>query len=171
LDSSILANNLLSVLNKQNIITLAQARNFSDDQLLSSYWLCSNDLGLEGKLAKEWDQFRWALIDSGALIESRDKLMWIGEDNYGSPFIKNFYLSIISSKRLLKVKNWTQSIWKWKVQLKIKLFIWLAMEGKILTWESLQKMGWEGPGRGPLCKLDSETIIHLFKLCPFAISV
>jgi hypothetical protein len=56
-------------------------------------------LGLEGELAKEWDQFRRALIDSGALIHgTRDKLMWIGRDNFGSPSIKNFYLSIILQK-------------------------------------------------------------------------
>jgi hypothetical protein len=97
--------------------------------------------------------------------------MWIGGDNSGSPSVKNFYWGIISTKSLMKVETWRQSIWKWKIQLKIKLFIWLAMEGKILTWDSLQKRGWEGPGRCPLCKQDSENIIHLFKLCPFAISV
>jgi hypothetical protein len=100
-----------------------------------------------------------------------DKLMWIGGDNSGFPSVKNFYWSIITSKSLLKVETWRHSIWKWKVQLKIKLFIWLALEGKILTWDSLQKRGWEGPGRCPLCKLDSETIFHLFKLCPFALTV
>jgi hypothetical protein len=69
------------------------------------------------------------------------------------------------------VETWRRSIWKWKVQLKIKLFISLALEGKILTWDSLQKRGWEGPGRCPLCKMESETIFHLFKSYPFAKTV
>jgi hypothetical protein len=39
--------------------------------------LSSIDLGLSDELAKEWDQFRCALNDSGALIhDEEDKLMW-----------------------------------------------------------------------------------------------
>jgi hypothetical protein len=55
--------------------------------------------------------------------------------------------------------------------LKIKLFLWLSMEGKILTWDSLQKRGWEGPGRCPLCRKESESITHLFTSCTFARTV
>jgi hypothetical protein len=84
---------------------------------------------------------------------------------------KNFYLSIISAKRLLKVDTWKQKIWNWKAQLKVKLFVWLALEGKILTWDTLQKRGWTGPGHCPLCKSDLESVSHLFIYCPFAISV
>jgi hypothetical protein len=54
----------------------------------------------------EWDLFKRELIDSGALIQdTEDKLLWIGADNFGVPSVKNFYLSIINSKRLLKVEN------------------------------------------------------------------
>jgi hypothetical protein len=58
-----------------------------------------------------------------------------------------------------------------EIQLKIKLFIWLVIEEKILTWNMLQRKGWEGPGRCPLCKKDLETPLHIFKLCPFTLTV
>jgi hypothetical protein len=140
--------------------------------MLSSYWLSNIDLGLSSELVKEWDQLRCVLNESGALIhDEEDKLMWIGGDDSGIPSVKKFYLSIINSKSLLKVETWRRSIWKCKVQLKIKLFIWLALEGKILTWDSLQKRAWEGLGHCPLCKMESETIFHLFKSFPFTTNV
>jgi len=59
--------------------------------------------------------------------------MWIGDDNSRKPTTKNLYSSIISTKRLLKVEFWKQKIRNLKIQLKVKLFVWLALEGKILT--------------------------------------
>jgi hypothetical protein len=47
------------------------------------------------------------------------------------------------------------------IQLKLKLFLWLAANGKVLTWEALQKKGWEGPGVCKLCNCNSENINHL----------
>jgi hypothetical protein len=171
-DRSFFSSNLLSVLKDQNILTLAQVRKNSGDQSLVSSWLSSTDLELEGDLAREWEQFRSALSASGALIqEKKDTLMWIGGDNSGKPSAKNLYSSIISAKRLLKVDTWKQKIWNWKAQLKVKLFVWLALEGKILTWDTLQKRGWTGLGHCSLCKSDCESVSHLFIYCPFAISV
>jgi hypothetical protein len=77
----------------------------------------------------------------------------------------------LSTKNLRKFGGWRRAIWKWKIQLKIKLFIWLAVEGKILTWDTLQSRGWEGPGLCYLCNQESENIDHLFQHCPFTKSV
>jgi hypothetical protein len=63
----------------------------------------------------------------------------------GIPSARNFYLSIVSSKCYTKVERWRLSIWNWQIQLKVKLFIWLVIEEKILTWNMLQRKGWEGP--------------------------
>jgi hypothetical protein len=51
--------------------------------------------------------------------------------------------------------------------LKIKLFIWLAADDKILTWDNLLRRGWEGPNICFLCHLNSESITHLFLDCTF----
>jgi hypothetical protein len=64
-------------------------------------------------------------------------------------------------------RGWKVNIWKWDIQLKIKLFIWMAAEKKILTWDALQKKGWEGPGVFYLCKHDYEDINHIFIHCTF----
>jgi len=147
---------LVSSLKQRNIITLAQARGHSDNHHLYNHWLSSRDLSFSGDMAIEWDQYRRALIDSGVLLQDKeDVLMWIGGDNSSAPSVKNLYWGIISTKNLKKVELWQQSIWRWKIQLKIKLFIWLAAEGRILTWDSLQSRGWEGPGLWYLLKQET----------------
>jgi hypothetical protein len=50
---------------------------------------------------------------------------------------------------------------------KIKLFIWLCVKEKVLTWEVLRKRGWQGPGICPLCNRASEDIHHLLIHCDF----
>jgi ribonuclease HI len=51
--------------------------------------------------------------------------------------------------------------------LKIKLFPWLAAANKILTWDNLIHRGWEGPNICLLCRLNSESVTHLFIDCTF----
>jgi hypothetical protein len=49
-----------------------------------------------------------------------------GGDRSGVPSVKNFYRAIISTKNLSTIGGWERSIWHWNLQLKIKLFLWLA---------------------------------------------
>jgi hypothetical protein len=143
-----------------------------DSQHLSSYWICNNDLGFSGDTSAEWDQYRQTLIYFRAFLhDTEDDLMRIGGDHYRFPTVKNIYWAIVSTRNLRKVGILRQSIWKSNIQLKIKLFIWLAAKGKILTWDTLQTRGWEGPGCFYFCKQDSENIYHLFLQCPFTKSV
>jgi len=55
----------------------------------------------------------------------------------GVPSVKNFYRDIITTKDLRKFGGWRRFIWHWNMQLKIKLFLWLTVTGKILTWDIL----------------------------------
>jgi hypothetical protein len=103
--------------------------------------------------------FRIALIGAGASIQdTKDELMWTGGDTSGSLTVKNAYMALISTQRFPSYGGWRYNIWKWDLQLKIKLFIWLAAENKILTWDILQQKGWEGPSRCQLCKHNTEDI-------------
>jgi hypothetical protein len=70
-------------------------------------------------------------------IEKMNSL-WTGGDNSGIITVKNTYLALLSTQGLKKVLGWRQALWKWDLQLKIKCFIWLAVENKILTWENLK---------------------------------
>jgi hypothetical protein len=67
--------------------------------------------------------------------------------------------------------SWFFQLWNWKLPLKLKLFIWLAGKGKILTWDSLRRRGWEGPGFCPLCRHAQEDIHHLLIHCEFSTDV
>jgi hypothetical protein len=42
------------------------------------------------------------------------------------------------------------------------------MENMILTWENLQRRGWQGPGICALCKKDLDTSQHLMLHCTFS---
>jgi hypothetical protein len=58
-------------------------------------------------------------------------------------------------------------IWKIKVPLKIRIFMWFLHKGVILTKDSLLKRNWNGCSKCCFCD-QNETIHHLFFSCPFA---
>lgn len=48
----------------------------------------------------------------------------------------------------------------------------LALNNKVLTWDSLQKRNkYSSPGRCPLCKASIENISHLLITCPYTTQV
>ena len=59
-------------------------------------------------------------------------------------------------------------IWNFKCPLKEKIFSWFLLFDKALTWDVLCRKGREGPRRCCLCKLESETNVHLGVDCPFS---
>jgi hypothetical protein len=65
------------------------------------------------------------------------------------------------------MKFWYSEIWKWQIPLKVKLFVWLLLEQKILTWDNLLKRGFQGPSICVLCKESEESLLHLFGDCSF----
>jgi hypothetical protein len=58
-------------------------------------------------------------------------------------------------------------IWKMKVPLKIKIFMWFLHRREILTKDNLAKRNWQGSKTCVLCDKD-ESIQHLFFECPLA---
>jgi ribonuclease HI len=84
---------------------------------------------------------------------------------------KNIYQALLMSFDYQVDSSWFKQLWKWPIQLKLKLFVWLAAKDKVLTWESLQRKGWHGPGVCKLCNCSSETINHLLIHCSFTKSV
>jgi hypothetical protein len=61
-------------------------------------------------------------------------------------------------------------MWKLKVPLKIKIFMWYLQRGVILTKDNLAKRSWQGSKVCCFCHKD-ETIQHLFFDCRFAQAV
>ena len=62
---------------------------------------------------------------------------------------------------------WRKRLWKIQIPLKTIITMWLAFSNKLLTWEMLQKRGFERLGLCTLCRSSDETSSHLFALCPY----
>ena len=77
--------------------------------------------------------------------------------------VKSMYADLINTGTIPR----TVHIWKVKVPLKIKVFMWFVHKGVILTKDNLVKRKWEGSKRCCFCDQD-ETIEHLFIKCSLA---
>ena len=58
-------------------------------------------------------------------------------------------------------------IWKLKILLKIKIFLWYLLKGVLLTKDNLAKKNWDGSHKCYFCNCN-ETIQHLFFYCHHA---
>lgn len=62
----------------------------------------------------------------------------------------------------------SMSIWETNSQLKMKLFLWLVLNNRNLTWDNLMRKGKIGPGICFLCLKGGEDNQHLFYKCSYA---
>eukprot|EP00253_Pinus_taeda_P024814 PITA_24814 len=60
---------------------------------------------------------------------------------------------------------WAKQIWKLKCPAKARIFLWCLLKKKFPSWDILQSRFMYGPGRCPLCKIEEESINHLFLQC------
>ena len=90
-------------------------------------------------LSEEHDRLTWKLTSSGVFT------------------VKTMYMDLINSETIPKSLN----IWKVKVPLKIKVFMWFVHKGVILTKDNLAKGRWAGSKRCCFCNQE-ETIQHFF---------
>jgi len=58
-----------------------------------------------------------------------------------------------------------KKIWKMKISLKIKIFLWFLQRGVVLTKDNLAKKNWK-ESQKCICCDRNETIQHLFLDCP-----
>jgi hypothetical protein len=96
------------------------------------------------------------------LQNKEDELMWTKGDKSRLISIKNVYTTLTNNLWHQSIGGCKIHLWFWNIAQKIKLFTWLAIENKILTWDILQQKGWEGPSICQLCSSDSETMLHIF---------
>jgi hypothetical protein len=96
-------------------------------------------------LTQEPDECRWNLLRSGQFS------------------VKSHYLALIH----VDVPNLNKRLWKLKVPLKIKIFLWYMQRGVVLTKDNWAKRNWQGSVLCCFCH-NVEIIQHLFFKCPFA---
>jgi hypothetical protein len=105
--------------------------------------LCSRLVNVN--LTAQPDVFIWKLTTSGIFS------------------VKSLYLDYMNDH----TKFLRKYIWKMKVPLKIRIFMWFLHKKVLLTKDNLAKRNWQGSRRCCFCDQD-ETIQHLFIDCPFA---
>jgi hypothetical protein len=117
----------------------------------------------------EWGLYCKALIYSGIQLKDRPNMLrWTGGDGSGNLTAKNVYNALASKLWSPKLCGWRRTFWVWDLAPKIKLFTWLLLEDRILTWDNLQRRGWSGPSIFYLCLQMPETTFHLMVQCRFA---
>ena len=108
-------------------------------------WLHLVNRLMDVQLTQQLDTFKWNLTKSKSFT------------------VKSLYLDLLNGHtRFLR-----KYIWKMKVPLKIKIFMWFLNRKVLLTKDNLTKRNWNGSKKCCFCD-QNETIQHLFITCPFA---
>ena len=89
---------------------------------------------------------------------------WGNTSSYNSAYGYRVFLALPNATNNPAI--W-KNLWNSPTLPKIDLFYWTMVHGRILTGDNLEKHGFEGPFRCPLCYGTSETILHLFFSCPY----
>jgi hypothetical protein len=96
------------------------------------------------------------------LNADRDRVVWDWEKS-GKFSVKSTYKQLCSHECGPSFKN----LWKAKIPLKIRIFMWLVFQNVILTKDNLVKRKWKGSPTCYFCK-ENESSQHLFFECSTA---
>lgn len=125
-------------------------------------WCLTFRRNLEGVSWDNWVELK-SLLEGVEIKEGWDELKWALDE-------KNGY----SSKSLYRalafggvIDTRAQGLWKAKIPLKIKHFLFMAMKGKIPCAAQLKKKKWKGEINCKMCGLEEDTEHTLFR-CPLA---
>ena len=100
---------------------------------------------MDVQFSDEKDSFIWGLTDAGKYTT---KSMYLDLLNGHTPFLRKY-------------------IWKLKVPLKIRIFMWFMYRRVLLTKVNLSRKNWQGSTKCCFCD-KAETVQHLFISCPMA---
>jgi hypothetical protein len=103
-----------------------------------------------------------AKISAYQLSDGRDIFTWDLHRN-GNFTVRSMYQYLMNQETPFVNKF----LWKLKIPLKIKIFLWYLQQGVILTKDNLTKRNWSGSKKYCFCDL-KETIQHLFFDCQHA---
>lgn len=98
------------------------------------------------KLSNVCDKLVWRLTPSGVFFS-----------------VKSFYNSLRNQSFCFPFRF----IWGVRLPLRVKIFLWLVLKGRILTKDNLLHQGWSGDKACVFCGMD-ENINHLFLVCPLS---
>jgi hypothetical protein len=102
------------------------------------------------------------ILATCALGSEKDKPIWIWEKNKQFS-VKTMYAHLCGAD----IEKPNKKMWKAKIPLKIKIFMWLMQHDAILTKDNLIKRKWQGDKSCRFCRMD-ESVTHLFFDCSLA---
>jgi hypothetical protein len=111
---------------------------------------------------REWDEL--TLLTGGvSLSQESDFVIWTLEKN------KEFSTSSLYKEMAFPgmINKWMMNVWRAKLPLKIKFFLWQVYNDKVQTAEQLKKRNWSGLVDCKLCG-KVESVEHLFLQCAVA---
>jgi hypothetical protein len=109
----------------------------------------------------EW-QNHVAQIVNIQLVDGSDTFRW-NLTKLGFFTVRSLYLHLLVRQPAFRHKM----IWKLKIPLKIKIFLWCLQRGIVLSKDNLAKKNRKGSQKCCGCN-SNETIKHLFLDCPYA---
>lgn len=154
---------LIRHLESKGILFLSQVEKVGLSTIWGQAWKTGEELELRPLW---WNDYIQELARSNVRLKDRqDQLVWAHADS-GSYSPKYGYKFIMSRKGWGALEWWAKNLWKLKSPAKARLFFWCILKRKTPTWDILQSRYMQGPGRCSLCKSETETINHLFLVCP-----
>ena len=143
------------------ISTLDQARNHTS--IADGYWFTAEELDL----CAEWKSLCNSYINGLEfnrirLKDSPDSLIWSHSNFVGQISAAKGYECIFVDFVAGVHSPVIDSLWKVNIPLKLVCFCWLLVNGKILTWDHLQRRKIVGPSWCSLYKDNEESTNHLF---------
>jgi len=116
---------------------------------------------LMGANLQAWHEVVAMVVDV-QLTNKRDRFVWRLHHN-GLYSVNSKYRTLLGAKAI----PYNTLIWKLKLPLKIKVFMWYLYKGIILTKDNLARRQWQGDRRCCFCS-SNESIQHLLFDCHYA---
>lgn len=137
----------------------AVVRDFWDE----GEWVIPLRRSLFGDLKSDWDNL-YGLLQGVSLSDSgNDDIKWALDKSQNFTTKSLFYCLTNGGVK----DNINNLIWKCKIPLKVKVFLWQVVHKKLQTAMAFKKRGWQG---SPLCCicLKPESVNHILYECVFA---
>lgn len=171
-------NGLTSPLPQSMVFFLHYRGIFTWDKLIKSWtnltpvWKDAEDLTFPPYLCPLWNSVRLNL--QGLAIRrsgTSDVLAWNLPDAPSLVRVKDIYAALSQKSAHSLKPMFPFPFWKAACPLKMVLFSWLLFQNRNLSWENLQKRGWNGLSRCALCLSAEETNFHMFFQCQASLQV
>jgi hypothetical protein len=115
---------------------------------------------LYGETLQQWQEVK-RLVDDFQLEDEADGVRWkVGSS--GKFRVKDLYLQLRAEGSFPQ-----KFLWKIKIPMKVRIFLWEVLKNSILTKDNLLKRGWTGNEQCQFC-CEKETINHLLFGCGLA---